>query len=369
MDRFFLLSEHLEGDVLQPIWTGRPEDIAALYGPEGYPVYTSGRFRYHWLLAWPHRGLRTDISIFWFFLRKGLALHRKDPYDCIVAYSHLAPAFLGGILKLFTGAKLIVEIATSPSLSFLTNRPHPTIRDRVGRLYSDFCLHLSMLVSDHVHLLYKTQLASYKLLRRIPATVFHEFVPMSVIHRSAEMPTQKTVLLVGAPWYLKGADVLIEAFLRLSADFPDANLKIQGHFSDLEVLVALTKGSPQIEIVTAARYPETLQTISQSWVLVLPSRCEGMGRVLLEAMGSGVPVIGSDAGGIPDYIGHGEYGFVFPTGDVDQLESQLRQILSDQGLRQRMAAQAYEVAHREFTEEIYVARFTEMVRAAVEDKQ
>jgi glycosyltransferase involved in cell wall biosynthesis len=365
MDRFFLLSEHLEGDVLQPIWTAQPEQVAGLYGEAGYPVYTCGKFRYHWLLEWPHRGLRSDLAVWWFFLRKGLALHRENPYDCIIAYSHLTPALLGGFLKLLTGAKLIVEIATSPNLSFLNNRPRPTMKDRLGRLYSDFCLYLTVKASAQVHLLYKTQLDAYKRLRRIPSTIFHEFVPMSAIQRGAENP-EKTVLLVGAPWYLKGADVLVKAFLRLSADYPDAKLKLVGHFPDGEALKEMTKGCSRIEIVKAMGYRETLKTIGESWVLVLPSRTEGMGRVLLEAMGAGVPVIGSDAGGIPSYIEDGEYGFVFRSGDVEQLESQLRRILSDSGLRHRLGERAYAVAHEKYTEQVYTAQFTRMVRAAVE---
>jgi glycosyltransferase involved in cell wall biosynthesis len=364
MDRFFLLSEHLEGDILQPIWTAKAEDVENLYGPGSYPVFTRGRFGYHWLLEWPHRGLRTDLAVFRFFLRKGLALHREKRYDCIVVYSHLAPALVGGLLKLFTGAKLIVEVVTTPRLSFLNNRPRPTLKDRVGKFYSDACLYLSMLIGDRVHLLYETQLAGYKLLRHPPATVFQDFVPVSAVQRSEEV--ERTVLLVGAPWYLKGVDRLIEAFLRLAGDFPDTKLKIQGHFPDPAALVALGNGSAQIEILKPANHVETLKRIGRSWVFVLPSRCEGVPRVMLEAMSAGVPVIGSDAGGIPACIRDGEYGFVVHEGDSDELETRLRQILSDAELRERFAARAYEVAHQEFNEQVYAARFTKMVRAAVE---
>jgi glycosyltransferase involved in cell wall biosynthesis len=366
MDRFFLLSEHLEGDILQPIWLKQPQEVVAKFGPDSYPVYTSGKFQYHWLLAPSYRGLLAQIAVFWFFLQKGLAIHRKRPYDCIVSYSHMTPALLGGVLKLLTGAKLIVEVVTTPSLSFLNNRPHPTIKDRLGKLYSDISLYLSMLMSDHVHLLYKTQLNGYKLLRRNPSTIFFDFVPTSAIHRFDEITPDKTVLLVGAPWYLKGVDVLIKAFLMLAVDFPDAKLKIQGHFPDVKALQGLINGSPQIEIAKATHHIETLRTMSRSWVFVLPSRCEGVPRVIQEAMSAGVPVIGSDAGGIPDCIRDGYNGFVVPKGDCDQLEVRLRMILSDSGLRDRLGARAYEVAHQEFSEQVYVARFTQMIRAAVE---
>jgi len=365
MDRFFLLSEHLEGDILQPIWGSRPEQVEAEYGPGSYPVYCSGGFRYHWWLGWQHKGLRQQLGMLWFFLRKGVSLYRERRYECIIAYSHLAPALVGVVLKVWTRAKLIVEVATSPSLAFLHHRPRPTLKDRLRRIYSDLSLYIAVLFCDQVHLLYDTQLSDYSLLRRAPATVFHEFVPVSTIERKD--PRQpKTVLLVGAPWYLKGADVLVRAFQNLESDFPEVRLRLQGHFLQLEELEALIGGDTQIEIVKPVRYAEILEAIGQSWVLVLPSRTEGMGRVLLEAMSAGVPVIGSDAGGIPHYIRHGDYGFVFPAGDVQQLEAQLRQILSDGELRRRMGARAYEVAHTMYHEQKYVEQFSKMVKASVD---
>ena len=214
MDRFFLLSENLEGDVLQPIWNRRAEEVEAKFGPGSYPAYTSGNFRYHWLLTSHHKGLRGQLAVFRFFLRTGMALHRQKPYDCIVVYSHMTPALLGTIIKVFTGAKLIVEVVTTPSLSFLNNRPRPTFKEHLGKLYSDASLYLAMLSCDRVHLLYKTQLSGYKILRRPPASVFADFIPASAVPRSQEI--ERTVLLVGAPWYLKGVDVLIHAFHQLS---------------------------------------------------------------------------------------------------------------------------------------------------------
>ena len=69
-DRFYLLSEELEGDVLQPIWFSTPEQVEAVFGPGSYPVYTAGRFRYHWFLS-RHRGIRQKIATFSSMCEKG----------------------------------------------------------------------------------------------------------------------------------------------------------------------------------------------------------------------------------------------------------------------------------------------------------
>jgi phosphatidylinositol alpha-1,6-mannosyltransferase len=82
-------------------------------------------------------------------------------------------------------------------------------------------------------------------------------------------------------------------------------------------------------------------------------------------MAAGVPVVGSDAAGIPDLIHQGENGFIVPGGNVRELEERLRQLLADPELRRRMGANGYEFAHSQLSEQVYVERFTAMVADAV----
>lgn len=367
VDRFFLLSKTLEGDVLHPVWFKKPEEVEAVFGPGSYPAYTSGNFRYHWFLAYRYRGLRGRLAQFWFYVRKGVELHREKPFDCIVAYSHMTTGLMGAIVKLFTGAKLIIEVVTTPNLIYLTDRPRPSFRDRLMRLYSDLCLHLSLWSCDRAHLLYPEQLNQYPLVRKVPRSVFHEFVPISKIPVH-EADSERFVLLVGAPWYLKGADRLIEAFRRLAPDFPDVKLKLLGWYPDRKGLDALTAGSRQIEILQARPNPETLQIMRRCEVLVQPSRCEGLPRVVMEGLATGVPVIGSDVGGIPYLLRDGENGFVVPGGEPAGLAARMRQLLLDGELRKRLGARGCQQARTELNEQVYVERFTEMVTAAVEGK-
>ena len=89
-------------------------------------------------------------------------------------------AVFAGVLKLLTGAKFIVEIATSPEYTYLMERPRPTWRERLMHLYSDACLHISILLSDRAHFLYPQQLALLPAApARTPSSVFHEFVTVS----------------------------------------------------------------------------------------------------------------------------------------------------------------------------------------------
>jgi glycosyltransferase involved in cell wall biosynthesis len=174
--------------------------------------------------------------------------------------------------------------------------------------------------------------------------------------------------MVGAPWYLKGADILVKAFLALAPEFPDVKLKLLGHYPDRAELDLIIAGSAQVEILAARPHPEALKVISGALVLVLPSRCEGLGRVLLEGMAAAVPVVGSDVGGIPVLVRDGENGFLIPVGDTRALTTRLRELLQDPGLRSRMGEAGYARAHGDLNENAYVRDFARMVEAAVDGK-
>jgi L-malate glycosyltransferase len=64
-------------------------------------------------------------------------------------------------------------------------------------------------------------------------------------------------------------------------------------------------------------------------VLLLPSETESFGLVALEAMASGVPVVASDVGGLPEVVEHGVTGFLAPVGDVDAMAGYCLTLLSD----------------------------------------
>ena len=324
-----------------------------------------GNFRYHWLLRRKGSAIASWLRMVCFFVREGLRLHREEPFDCLVAYSHMTSGVCGAMLKLLTGKKLIVQVATSPEHIGLTNRAKPSMLDRLSRVWSNLCLHVSLLSADRAHVLAPGLLDSFPLLRRVKTSVFHDFTSASKVP-AGDPAHSSVVLLVGAPWYLKGADLLVKAFLRLADDFPEARLQFLGHFTDADELKELAAPCPRLEFLRARPQPEALGIIGEAAILVLPSRCEGMGRVLIEAMSAGLPVVGSKVGGIPYLIRDGENGFVFPSGDAEALEQHLRTLLGDPELRSRMGARGREIAASEFTEKRYAEEFTVMVQATLQ---
>ena len=71
-------------------------------------------------------------------------------------------------------------------------------------------------------------------------------------------------------------------------------------------------------------------------VFLLPSELESFGLAALEAMACEVPVVGSDAGGLPDLVRHAETGYLLPVGDVEGMAARSIEILKDDERRREM---------------------------------
>ncbi len=95
----------------------------------------------------------------------------------------------------------------------------------------------------------------------------------------------------------------------------------------------------QVKFIPAIKYEEMPQYFNLFDALVLPSIAtakwkEQFGRVLIEAMACGVPVIGSASGEIPNVIDSA--GLIFPEGDVNKLAAHLKQLQADPGLAEKL---------------------------------
>lgn len=81
-------------------------------------------------------------------------------------------------------------------------------------------------------------------------------------------------------------------------------------------------------------------------LFVLPSLNEGMGRVLVEAMASGKPVVGSNVGGIPDLIKNGHNGLLVEPGDEIDLSVAIEKVLTDKKMRDEMGRKGQTMARK-----------------------
>jgi glycosyltransferase involved in cell wall biosynthesis len=90
----------------------------------------------------------------------------------------------------------------------------------------------------------------------------------------------------------------------------------------------------------AGAVPFARRLFSSFDVLVLASRWEGLGLVLVEAMLAGVPIVASRAGAIPEVLGDGRFGVLFASGSVDDLHAKLRSVVDRRVDIDRMTSEA-----------------------------
>ena len=102
------------------------------------------------------------------------------------------------------------------------------------------------------------------------------------------------------------------------------------------------------------------QVISLADVMLLPSEKESFGLVALEAMACGVPTIGSNAGGIPELITHGETGYLADVGDTDQMAAYAINLLNNQVLYEQMAQNCLNRARYTFCNDITTVQYEEI---------
>ncbi|MHC4503855.1 MAG: glycosyltransferase family 4 protein, partial [Planctomycetota bacterium] len=95
-------------------------------------------------------------------------------------------------------------------------------------------------------------------------------------------------------------------------------------------------------------------------VLAIPSLQEAFGQTACEAMACGTPVVGFDAGGIPDMVRPGVTGLLVPVGDTAALARAIGGLLGDDAKREEMAAACRKVAVEEYSLELQARRYAEL---------
>jgi N-acetyl-alpha-D-glucosaminyl L-malate synthase BshA len=143
------------------------------------------------------------------------------------------------------------------------------------------------------------------------------------------------------------ADV-VRVFARVRQEL-DARLILVGDGPDAGSVIQLAGELGVSDYVTFTGVVDGVaQLLQAANVLLLPSQTESFGLVALEAMASGVPVVASDVGGLPEVVEHGKTGFLAPVGDVDKMAEYTLRILADCTLCQTLSRQARERAISHF---------------------
>jgi len=154
-----------------------------------------------------------------------------------------------------------------------------------------------------------------------------------VLRKKIGLPSDKKIILfVGNLVKVKGVNFLLEAFPDILSREPDVLAVVIGEGEEKSGLETLAKDLGIEEFVRFEKFKSHLEVaswISASDVFVLPSLKEGFGLVALEALSSGVPVVASRTGGLPEFVKDGENGFLVEPGDPSKIAEKVEVLLKD----------------------------------------
>jgi glycosyltransferase involved in cell wall biosynthesis len=198
-----------------------------------------------------------------------------------------------------------------------------------------------------------------------PTAEFAAFMDLEPFVESERvpLPARPVALFVGVLERYKAVDVLADAWRLAAARVPDATLHLVGRGTLRDVPERLVRDLPaQTRWTESLSTPDVARALDEATVLVLPSRSEGLGRVVVEAFCRGRGVVGSRIGGIPDIVEDGVSGLLVPPDDAGALAEALVRVLSDSAIAERLGAAAH-VAVQPWlaTPQEYARRIRELV--------
>lgn len=168
----------------------------------------------------------------------------------------------------------------------------------------------------------------------------------------------------------KRADLLLEAWKKLSVEYPDWHVTIMGN-RDVEKYKQLSHEMGLDESVTFTGYvtgKEKENIWNKASIYCMCSRHEGFPMVVLEAWSRGVAVVTTPVGGLPDVIEEGRNCLTFPFGDVDALAFQMKKLMASPQLRRNMAEYSKRFAESVFAPEKVNESVERLYRMVIEER-
>ena len=166
--------------------------------------------------------------------------------------------------------------------------------------------------------------------------------------------TSKRVVSIGRYVYEKGNDLLIRAWAKVEKSCQDWTLDIYGMGNQTPYKTLMQElGIDELRCRLHGSLADVKEVYLDSSVFTLPSRFEGFGLVIIEAMACGVPVVAFDCENGPrNIITNNHNGILVKPFDVDEYTESLLRLMQDDQLRSQMGNHAYESSKQYYIEDI-----------------
>lgn len=199
---------------------------------------------------------------------------------------------------------------------------------------------------------------------------FKELMPRDFLRREFSFaPDDYLVGIVAALEDHKGHTYLIQAMKILKEYAPKVRLIVVGKGSLRLELDRQVRDLGVGDIVFFLGFREDVPRILASFdAFVLSSHLEGLGSSLLDAMASRLPVIATQAGGIPEVVIHGDTGLLVPPKNPGALAQAILSLYRDKDLSSRLGQRGYEFVHQKFSAEAMAGKIIRLYEELAEKK-
>lgn len=314
--------------------------------------YSSGVSKYVFLLL-DELGKREDLHLF-FLTNKGDSLNRvnvminflnfergnKNPLKLILNYFLLKKICIENKIEIIHTHHRYPELLAYFLGKRLGIRTITTVHSLVdGWKYLSFKSDKIIAVSKAVerHLIQKYKVNNQKITQMYNFVKPFESPNYEEISNLKEklgiQEDEKVLLFIGRIGCIKGCDVLISAFEKLSDKYPFLRLLMIGNFESDELEESVTKNDRIVYLTPTSNIYNYYHLCD---IVVLPSRIDSFPYVMLEAGLANKPFIGGQTGGIEEFIEDGTDGLLVKPGDIDNLVEKIEQLLNDSHLSQRL---------------------------------
>ncbi|OGB04493.1 MAG: hypothetical protein A3E25_17940 [Burkholderiales bacterium RIFCSPHIGHO2_12_FULL_69_20] len=201
---------------------------------------------------------------------------------------------------------------------------------------------------------------------------------IEILHNPVDVPvalatlrdTARSVLFMGRLREKKGVFDLLQAAAVVKAVVPDLALVLAGDEGEDKVrsMAAALGLSALVELPGWVDGPRKQALLDAADVYVLPSYFEGLPVGLLEAMASGVPVVATPVGGVPDLIADGVDGLLVPVGQPAELAAALQRLLQDSALRAALRKAAFYKVAAGYSTSVVVQRLEHLYDQALQQR-
>lgn len=321
---------------------------------------------WNWLRRFCH--VPNELSFLWAARRALRGLCRRETIDVVWCHSHGATALAAAPLRKRFRFRVVMTThgdifdrpsgSYSPELTWFYRKVTPIAyrqADRVQALspYMAECAIRGGAAADRVAVVPNgvdaAEIGAEDIAARFPAS----FIPEGRLR----------LLYVGSLWKVKGIDVLLRAVAMLKdADRKSApsrgaeisggvTLTLIGEGTLRDDLKRLTEALGITDkVLFAGRVPrrELAGRYAQADILCVPSLSESLPTVVMEAMLCGLPVVGSDTGGIPSLVEPGVTGYLATPGDAGSLADSITKAAASREHLAQLGAQGFLRAHQRF---------------------